>query len=213
MRHSTLILIAFHILTTVACSRRTIPVNDSTDNLTDAIATYRAEYKQAHLNNARGPLRTQAQVDRLRFYPVKAAYRVQARFAPSPTEAKLLTFALSSGDTRQYRPYGTLDFEIEGKPAQLTVYQSPNPRLSPPQYRDYLFLPFNDLTNGEGTYGGGRYLDLRIGDIQGDKVVLDFNKAYNPYCAYADGYACPIPPALNRLDIAIPAGEKDYDVH
>lgn len=212
MRHSSLLLLAT-ILTTLGCARRAIPTTDVADSLARATAAHRTEYKQAHLDSEHGPLRTQAQVDRLRFYPADAAYRVQARFIPSPTDGALLTLALSSGTTRQYRAYGTLDFEVAGRSAQLIVYQSPNPQQSPPQYRDYLFLPFNDLTNGDGTYGGGRYLDLRTGDIEGGKVILDFNKAYNPYCAYADGYACPIPPAPNRLDIAILAGEKDYDVH
>ena len=83
--------------------------------------------------------------------------------------------------------------------------------LTSQKYYDYLFLPFKDNTNDETTYGGGRYLDLRQGDIGGDNIMtVDFNKAYNPWCAYSDGYNCPIPPATNHLDLAVNAGEKNF---
>jgi hypothetical protein len=79
-----------------------------------------------------------------------------------------------------------------------------------PEYRDYLFLPFKDATSGQETYGGGRYLDLRTGDIQNGQVMLDFNRSYNPYCAFKEGYPCPIPPKNNVLSVSIEAGEKAY---
>jgi uncharacterized protein (DUF1684 family) len=71
-------------------------------------------------------------------------------------------------------------------------------------------LAFTDLTNGEDTYGGGRYIDLYISDIAEGHITIDFNKAYNPYCAYSDGYNCPIPPASNSINLEIKAGEKMY---
>ena len=79
------------------------------------------------------------------------------------------------------------------------------------QYKDYLFIPFMDHTNGETTYGGGRYFDVMIGDIMDDKLVLDFNICYNPYCAFSDGYNCPVPPKENHLEVAIKAGEKMFN--
>jgi uncharacterized protein (DUF1684 family) len=79
-----------------------------------------------------------------------------------------------------------------------------------PKYKNYLFVPFKDMTNGKETYGGGRYLDLETTDIQNDSVILDFNKAYNPYCAYSNGYSCPIPPKENHLAVSIEAGEKTF---
>ena len=83
--------------------------------------------------------------------------------------------------------------------------------MSTAQYRDHLFIPFTDATSGEETYESGRYIDLEIKDIKGDRVLLDFNRAYNPYCAYVTGkFNCPIPPIENRLKIAIPAGEKSF---
>jgi len=74
----------------------------------------------------------------------------------------------------------------------------------------YLFLPFNDYTNYETTYGGGRYIDIQVGDIADNKVLLDFNKSYNPYCAYADGFSCPIPPSENYVHTHVLAGERVF---
>jgi len=82
------------------------------------------------------------------------------------------------------------------------------------EYKDHLFIPFTDATSGEETYESGRYIDLEIKDITNENVLIDFNKAYNPYCAYVSGkYNCPIPPNENRLIVAIRAGEKSFGKH
>ncbi len=82
------------------------------------------------------------------------------------------------------------------------------------EYKDQLFLPFTDLTSGEESYAAGRYIDLIFDDILDNKVIIDFNKAYNPYCAYVSGkYNCPIPPRENSLNVAILAGEKNFGKH
>ena len=80
--------------------------------------------------------------------------------------------------------------------------------LDDEEFVDYLFLPFTDLTNGEATYAGGRYIDLAIPD--GDTLIIDFNKSYNPYCAYNKKYSCPIVPKVNHLEIDINAGVKAF---
>lgn len=108
-----------------------------------------------------------------------------------------------------YRPYAIFSFKLQGKTHSLTCYQSEQ-LMNNPEYKDYLFLPFTDLSSGVESYGGGRYLDLKIGDIQDARVILDFNYAYNPYCAYNHKYSCPIPPAENYLDAEIRAGVKAY---
>ena len=77
-----------------------------------------------------------------------------------------------------------------------------------PDYFDYLFLPFLDLTNGKTTYSGGRYIDLRI--PEGDTIIIDFNKAFNPYCAYSHHYSCPVVPSENYLDFEVRAGVKKF---
>ena len=78
------------------------------------------------------------------------------------------------------------------------------------EYQDYLFLPFTDSTNGNETYEAGRYIDLKMTDIAGNSVIIDFNKSYNPYCAYKSGYQCPVPPAENHLKTWVRAGEKKF---
>ncbi|WP_234997888.1 DUF1684 domain-containing protein [Mucilaginibacter sp. OK098] len=114
-----------------------------------------------------------------------------------------------SGTGQQYVRYATLSFTLKGKPMQLSLYKSVS--LSKlPQYSDYLFLPFADETNGVSTYAGGRYIDLSTGDLKGNTLVIDFNKAYNPYCAFGGGYSCPKPPDENKLQVAIEAGEKTF---
>ena len=104
-----------------------------------------------------------------------------------------------------YVQYGILRFTLNGVACSLEVYQSVDPPKNP-EYKDHLFLPFSDETTGKTSYGGGRYLDLSI--QEGDVYVLNFNKAYNPYCAYNGKYSCPKVPAANHLPVAIEAGVK-----
>jgi uncharacterized protein (DUF1684 family) len=99
-----------------------------------------------------------------------------------------------------------LDFEIDGQKFSIPVYQSKD-LLNNPVYKDYLFFPFTDLTNSEGTYGGGRYIDLRI-PKEGLEMVVDFNRAYNPYCAYSAKYSCPIVPSENHINMVVKAGVR-----
>ena len=110
--------------------------------------------------------------------------------------------------TPKYVKYGEVYFTIDGVGLQLNVYQS-LPVSQDPEFVDYLFLPFTDLTSGDGSYGGGRFLDTTI--PKGDTIVLDFNKAYNPYCAYNSAYSCPIPPKENDLLVRVEAGVKAFE--
>jgi uncharacterized protein (DUF1684 family) len=147
---------------------------------------------------------------KLSFFPVNEKYRVKARFEKTTSNSWFL-MPTSGTLKKTYRLYGVLHFKINGTPLQLNVYQSQD-LLQSEKYKDYLFLPFTDSTSGYESYHGGRYLDLTFDDIQGNEVVLDFNKAYNPYCAYVTGrYNCPIPPPENHLQIAVKAGEMSYN--
>lgn len=136
------------------------------------------------------------------FYPYEEAYRVTAQFTAAE-DAPFFDMKTTTSRLPKYRVYGYLKFKIKGVDEQLTVYQSLD-LMRNPAYRDYLFLPFTDDSNGDTTYGGGRYLDLQ--KWEGDTVILDFNRAYNPYCAYNDGFSCPIVPAENYLALRIEAG-------
>jgi uncharacterized protein (DUF1684 family) len=145
----------------------------------------------------------------LQFFPVDENYRVVADFE-KVKDSKWFLMETSGHEKKMYRVYGTLSFTINGTPARLNLYQSQN-LLSDPKYKDYLVLMFTDKTSGDESYDVGRYLDFTLGDIKNNKVIIDFNKAYNPYCAYEKNkYNCPIPPKENNLPIAIKAGEKIY---
>lgn len=140
----------------------------------------------------------------LDFFPINEKFILTARFVRTKGQKK---FGMKTTTSRLplYKKYGELHFEIDGRTFRLNVYQNLDLKKKP-GYADYLFLPFSDLTNGKESYIGGRYLDFRIPD--GDTVVLDFNRCYNPYCAYNYKYSCPIVPMENDLDIAIEAGVK-----
>ncbi|HYO21021.1 MAG TPA: DUF1684 domain-containing protein [Flavisolibacter sp.] len=169
----------------------------------DSIKSYLQNYVQNH-EVVKGRNR-----EHIKFYEVDKSYRVTADFKPSASSA-WLTFKTSGNKTQVYRVYGTLSFKLNGKPLQLKLYQSQD-LLTDPQYKNYLFLPFTDSTSGNETYASGRYIDLTTADIKNNKVLLDFNKAYNPYCAYVSGvYNCPVPPRENALTVAIKAGEKNF---
>ena len=138
------------------------------------------------------------------FFPINEDYRVEARFE---RVANAVPFLMKTTTDRlpTYEVYGVATFELNGQEYQLNIYQGHATRQMP-QYRNHLFLPFTDLTNGETTYGGGRFIDLKI--PEGDVLIIDFNKAYNPYCAYNPKYSCPIPPKENDLPLAVNAGIK-----
>ncbi len=140
----------------------------------------------------------------LQFYPINLDFRVNAEFVRTPNEVPFL-MPTTTDRLPEYIKYGELHFLLEDSLMVLNVYQNLHPKEG---YEDYLFLPFTDLTSGDGSYGGGRYIDLFI--PEGNEMVLDFNKAYNPYCAYNAAYSCPIPPEENDLKIRIEAGVRHF---
>lgn len=143
------------------------------------------------------------------FFPVNEKYLINCRFERT-VNSPWFRMESSGQIKRNYRVYGIIHFTINDTAVTLNIYQSQE-LMTTSQYRDHLFIPFTDATAGEETYESGRYIDLEIKDIKNDKLLIDFNKAYNPYCAYVSGkFNCPIPPAENRLMVAIPAGEKAF---
>ena len=176
-------------------------------NFDEQTETFRKHYKEDFLKSKNSPLKKE-DLEYLRFFKPDSTYQVTATFKRI-TKSRPFEMPTYSDTNKTYVKYGELTFRLHGKKQSLTVYRSLSLQ-SLPQYRDYLFLPFKDKTNGIDSYGGGRYIDLRTGDINGDTVILDFNKAYNPYCAYSNGYHCPIPPATNHMSAKIEAGEKNF---
>jgi hypothetical protein len=198
MRILLLLLISLH--TTVAAQTP----------FAEQIIKHRETYKKELLTSAGGPLSAD-DLSYVQFYAPDSTYRITAE-VERIDKAEPFDMPTYSGKTKPHVAYARLSFVLKGKPQQFTIYRSLN-LMRVPEYRDYLFLPFKDATSGRETYGGGRYMDLRTGDIQNGQVTLDFNKAYNPYCAFQDGYSCPIPPKTNELLVPIEAGEKAYGKH
>jgi len=145
----------------------------------------------------------------LQFFPIDLNFQVQAVFT-AIHDAPVFEIPTTTGRKPLYKKYGLLTFELNRIKHQLYLYQNQD-KDRDPAYKDYLFLPFTDESNGEQTYGGGRFIDLYTTDITAENTVtIDFNKAYNPYCAYNPKYSCPIVPEENHLAIAVTAGVKDF---
>jgi VanZ family protein len=143
---------------------------------------------------------------KLDFFPIDTVFRVTATFI-KVSDTPFFGMATTTDRRPEYRIWATAIFILNGNEYRLTIYQNKK-LMDNPEYFDYLFLPFLDLTNGETTYGGGRYIDLKIPDK--DTIIIDFNKAYNPYCAYNHHYSCPIVPSDNFLNIEVNAGVKKF---
>lgn len=169
---------------------------------------YQEKLNQSFADSLHSPL---TEVDRIHFegldfFPIDEKYIVKAKFIKLKKQ-KPFDMPTTTDRKPKYIKYGELHFTIDSKDMVLTVYK--NIDLSKRKgFKDYLFLPFLDATNGIETYGGGRYLDMRVPTK--DEVIIDFNKAYNPYCAYNHKYSCPIVPLENELAIEIRAGVKKF---
>jgi len=144
--------------------------------------------------------------EKLDFFPISDTFIVQATFVKLK-RGKVFEMKTTTSRKPKYKVFGLLRFQIEGKDFELFVYQNQD-LIKKKEYKDYLFLPFTDYTNGVESYGAGRYIDFRI--PASDQVIIDFNKAYNPYCAYNKKYSCPIVPEENDLKIEIKAGVKKF---
>ncbi|WP_375416381.1 DUF1684 domain-containing protein [uncultured Hymenobacter sp.] len=204
-------LLALLLLSRLAVAQNSLPPPARLDSAAHALSV--AEF-QRNLNHEfsdpkESPLSAAERqaFQSLSYYPVGYGYYVVARLVRDSTAAPF-TMVTSTDRRPLYRKYGTLYFILAGQPQQLSVYQSLD-LLQRPGLEDYLMVPFTDLTNAHGSYGGGRYLDLRLPPAGSTILLLDFNRAYNPSCAYNHAYSCPVPPAENRLRVAVPAGVRD----
>ncbi|MGC1516486.1 MAG: DUF1684 domain-containing protein [Maribacter sp.] len=152
------------------------------------------------------PDRFRSGFESLDFFAPDTNYIVKAQFVRTP-EALPFSMPTTTERTSTEVVYGIAKFRLNGEEHQLEIYQTPE-LITQEKYKDYLFLPFTDATNGKETYSGGRYLDLTI--PKGTSITLNFNKAYNPYCAYNKKYSCPLVPSVNALKIPVKAGLKDF---
>ncbi len=175
---------------------------------TDSIEAERKKDDAYFADSATSPLEKDSLKDfhGLDWYPVKYNYRIRGLFVVD-TVTPVFEMATNTARKPEYRIYGHVTFKIHDTLCKLTVYQ--NIKLkNDPRWGHVLFIPFRDLTNGVTTHAAGRYLDME--KPVSDSVILDFNTAYNPYCAYADRWSCPLVPPENRLPVAVRAGVKEY---
>lgn len=138
------------------------------------------------------------------FFNIDATYNVIAKFVRTPYETPFI-METTTNRAPVYVKYGEAHFTLHQQNYVLNIYQS-QALQADPEHQNYLFLPFTDSSNGDTSYEGGRFIDLTI--PKGHTITIDFNMAYNPYCAYNARYSCPKPPKRNHLNIAILAGVK-----
>jgi len=141
----------------------------------------------------------------LNYFATEEALTLVADIERHLDDEPLFEMETSTGDTRMYRRWGKFSFRVDGQPAELTIY-------SDPPGHDF-FMPFRDATSGKETYGAGRYMDNHrpgMALVSSTQIEIDFNYAYNPYCAYQPTYSCPLPPRENWLKVPIRAGEKIF---
>ncbi|MEZ0609831.1 DUF1684 domain-containing protein [Fibrella sp. WM1] len=154
-------------------------------------------------NSADSPLLDKEAFSGLPYFDPDPSFRVQARLEPFPAgQSQKLVVHLTDGSEEVYEKYAHANFTLNGQSCRLLVLK----------FDGNLTVLFQDATSAKETYGGGRYIDIEPNTVADNQVVLDFNTAYNPYCAYNPNYACPLPPPENKLPVAVKAGER-YTAH
>lgn len=175
---------------------------------TDAVEKFQKELNAEYADAKTSPLMADdlATFKSLDFYPINEKFKVTARFVRTKKE-KPFEMKTSTDRKPLYVKYGEAYFTIDGLDFKLNIYR--NIELSKKaEYKDYLFLPFSDLTSGNESYIGGKYIDMKV--PEGNTIIIDFNTSYNPYCAYNHKYSCPKVPLENDLNIEIKAGVKKF---
>lgn len=211
MKYALFISISFCIL---SCGQekkyhtKEVGAKIETSNLLGGVLKFQQELNEEYKNPETSPLpdRYRKNFSKLDFFEPDTNYVVAASFKRTPNA---IPFELATTTNRKTKEvvYGMAYFELNGQKHELELYQSLD-LIEQEGYSEYLFLPFLDDTNGEETYGGGRYIDLTI--PKGDTILIDFNRAYNPYCAYNKKYSCPLVPRQNYLKTKVMAGVKAF---
>lgn len=185
------------------------------DSFTKEIKKYRYELNLNFHDKDKSPLTKEdlKTFIALDFYAADKKYKVIAKLVK---EENPVVFGMPTTTDRKplYIKYGVITFTLDGVEQQLPIYQNKDFGRDP-QYKDYLFLPFTDKTSGTTSYGGGRYVDVLTTDENNDgtEITIDFNKTYNPYCAYSGRYSCPITPKESHITVEVRAGVKAYGKH
>lgn len=193
----------FCLIICVSCAQDKQPIKGET--------AYQKEQNAMFKDVTKSPLKEKdlKHFTGLDFFKVDSSYIVTATLQRTPN-SKWFTMKTTTERVTKERIYGVLHFELKGVKCKLNIYQGKD-LMKSEGYEDYLFLPFLDETNGIETYGGGRYIDARI--PEGNTMVINFNEAYNPYCAYNEKYSCPVVPRENYLKLRVEAGVKAFKNH
>ena len=178
-----------------------IPTAKPVDETGANVLKIRRDKDSALQDDEESPIKDKATFKGLKYYPFNKDYVVD--FVLEKAEkAKTVELKMTDGTTEKLILFGKIKGEIGGFTVSLVLYQHEDGNF---------FLPFKDKTAPTETYGGGRFLDLPLKNVKNNRLRVDFNLAYNPYCAYNEEFACPIPPAENTLPIRIEAGEKRFN--
>ena len=181
-----------------ACSNR--PPDDPKSYVDEiAVARTAKDSNFRTASNSPVPENRRAELLPLAYFPIDPDYKVGAVLKPS-NDTTVIQMPTSTGGLAQMRRVGTLEFTVKGHPLTLTAFREVGAAT------DGLFVPFTDLTTGTETYAAGRFLEFEP-ETTGI-YEIDFNRAFIPYCYYSPTYECPYPPAENRLQIPIRAGER-----
>jgi len=162
------------------------------------ITKERAAKDELFKSGSDSPISDKASFHGLHYFKINPAYRVKANITPYTKDDKELIIRYTDSTSEKYERYGYAHFTINGQAQKLLLLKN----------ESVISVLFRDETSGKETYGGGRYIDYPVSEIKNNTLILDFNNAYNPYCAYQPTYACPVPPAENTLAIAVWAGEQ-----
>ena len=173
------------------------------DSYLEKLTKFRAEKDRFFQSSEESPFEDKKKFTKLTYFAPDQAYRIKATVEPIRDTAKL-KLRMTGGEEESFVRYGYASFKLKDQEHKVLLLL----KMGEDGEEDGLFLPFTDETNGFETYGGGRYLDLELD--KNSELMIDFNFAYNPFCAYNHNYTCPVPPKENHIGIKINAGEKDY---
>ncbi len=162
------------------------------------IQTLRSNKDSYLKKDTSSPIENKANFKGLKYFEINPAFKIISKI-DKLTSGQTINISMSGGEVEEYEAYGNVIFELEGVKCALKIFKTPEGNL---------FLPFKDLTSNKETYGAGRYLDFGIDDVNDNQLTIDFNKAYQPFCAYNHTFTCPVPPAENFLNVSVKAGER-----
>ncbi len=170
------------------------------DTLRLDVEAFRKNYESNLIRDKYSPI-TKYDLAFVQYFEPNIDFRVVCKSEKLQNQ-ELINFSTTSKRKKKYRKFMKLNCTVRDTIVEFFAYES--------EHKNYIFIPFTDYTSGYSTYGGGRYIDLSRKELSGDNVIIDFNKSYNPYCAFGTGFSCPVPPVENSLKVHILAGEKKY---